>query len=40
LLAQAIREKLRDVLIVQATVELVPWRSLPPSESRPAVVER
>jgi phenylacetate-CoA ligase len=39
-LAEAIREKLRDVLVVQTRVELVPWGSLPRSEYKSKLVER
>ena len=40
LLAQAIRERIRDVLIVQTRVELVPWGSLRRSEYKSKLVER
>ncbi|MGH3022229.1 MAG: phenylacetate--CoA ligase family protein [Gaiellaceae bacterium] len=40
LLAQAIRERLRDVLIVQTRVELVPWGSLRRSEYKSTLIER
>jgi phenylacetate-CoA ligase len=40
LLAQAIREKLRDVLVVQTRVELVPWGTLRRSEYKSQLVER
>jgi phenylacetate-CoA ligase len=40
LLAQAIRERIRDVLVVQAEVELVPWGSLQRSEYKSRLVER
>jgi phenylacetate-CoA ligase len=40
LLAQAIRERIRDVLVVQAEVELVPWGSLRRSEYKSTLVER
>ncbi|MGH3036780.1 MAG: phenylacetate--CoA ligase family protein [Gaiellaceae bacterium] len=40
LLAQAIRERIRDVLVVQTRVELVPWGSLRRSEYKSALVER
>ncbi|MGH3021652.1 MAG: phenylacetate--CoA ligase family protein [Gaiellaceae bacterium] len=40
LLAQAIREKIRDVLVVQTRVELVPWGSLRRSEYKSTLVER
>jgi phenylacetate-CoA ligase len=39
-LATSIREKLRDVLVVQTRVELVPWGSLPRSEYKSQLVER
>jgi phenylacetate-CoA ligase len=39
-LAQSIREKLRDVLVVQTRVELVPWGSLQRSEYKSQLVER
>jgi phenylacetate-CoA ligase len=39
-LAEAIRERLRDVLIVQAHVDLVPWGSLRRSEYKSTLVER
>jgi phenylacetate-CoA ligase len=39
-LAEAIREKLREVLVVQTRVELVPWRSLRRSEYKSNLVER
>jgi phenylacetate-CoA ligase len=39
-LAEAIREKLRDVLVVQTRVELVPWGSLRRSEYKSRLVER
>jgi phenylacetate-CoA ligase len=40
LLAQAIREKIRAVLVVQTEVELVPWGSLQRSEYKSRLVER
>jgi phenylacetate-CoA ligase len=40
LLAQAIRERLRDVLVVQTRVELVPWGTLRRSEYKSKLVER
>ncbi|MGH3071269.1 MAG: phenylacetate--CoA ligase family protein [Gaiellaceae bacterium] len=40
LLAQAIREKLRDTLVVQTRVELAPWGSLQRSEYKSKLVER
>jgi phenylacetate-CoA ligase len=40
LLAQAIRERLRDVLVVQTRVELVPWGTLQRSEYKSKLVER
>jgi phenylacetate-CoA ligase len=39
-LAEAIRERLRDVLVVQTRVELVPWGSLQRSEYKSSLVER
>jgi phenylacetate-CoA ligase len=39
-LAQAIRERLRDVLVVQTDVDLVPWGSLERSEYKSTLVER
>jgi phenylacetate-CoA ligase len=39
-LADAIRERLRTVLVVQAQVELVPWGSLRRSEYKSKLVER
>jgi phenylacetate-CoA ligase len=39
-LAQAIRERLREVLVVQTQVELVPWGSLRRSEYKSTLVER
>jgi phenylacetate-CoA ligase len=39
-LAQAIRERLREVLVVQARVDLVPWGSLRRSEYKSKLVER
>ena len=38
-LADAIRDKLRGVLVVQTRVELVPWRSLDRSEWKSKLVE-
>jgi phenylacetate-CoA ligase len=38
-LAGAIRERLRDVLVVQTRVELVPWGSLQRSEYKSRLVE-
>ncbi|MDQ5821245.1 MAG: phenylacetate--CoA ligase family protein, partial [Actinomycetota bacterium] len=38
-LADAIREKLRDVLVVQTSVELVPWGSLRRSEYKSKLVD-
>ena len=38
-LAEAIRERLRSVLVVQTHVELVPWGSLPRSEYKSRLVE-
>jgi len=40
LLAQAIRERIRDVLVVQTRVELVPWGTLRRSEYKSKLVER
>ena len=40
LLAQAIGERIRAVLVVQTEVELVPWGSLQRSEYKSALVER
>jgi phenylacetate-CoA ligase len=39
-LADAIRARLRDVLVVQTSVELVPWGSLRRSEYKSVLVER
>lgn len=39
-LAEAIRERIRDVLVVQTRVELVPWGSLQRSEYKSKLVER
>jgi phenylacetate-CoA ligase len=39
-LAEAIRERLREVLVVQTRVELVPWGSLQRSEYKSRLVER
>ncbi len=39
-LAHAIRQRLRDVLIVQAQVELVPWGTLQRSEYKSRLIER
>ena len=39
-LADAIRERLREVLIVQTQVDLVPWGSLQRSEYKSKLVER
>jgi phenylacetate-CoA ligase len=39
-LAEAIRERLRDVLVVQTRVDLVPWGSLRRSEYKARLVER
>ena len=39
-LADAIRERLRAVLVVRTRVELVPWGSLPRSEYKSKLVER
>jgi len=40
LLAQAIRERIREVLVVQTRVELVPWGSLRRSEYKSKLVDR
>ncbi|HEU4450999.1 MAG TPA: AMP-binding protein [Gaiellaceae bacterium] len=40
LLGDAIRERIRDVLVVQTRVELVPWGSLRRSEYKSKLVER
>jgi phenylacetate-CoA ligase len=39
-LAEAIRHRLRDVLVVQTRVDLVPWQSLHRSEYKSKLVER
>jgi phenylacetate-CoA ligase len=39
-LADAIRERLREVLVVQTRVDLVPWGSLQRSEYKSKLVER
>ena len=39
-LAEAIRERLRNVLVVQTRVDLVPWGSLQRSEYKSKLVER
>jgi phenylacetate-CoA ligase len=39
-LAEAIRERLRTVLVVQTRVELVPWGSMRRSEYKSKLVER
>ncbi len=39
-LAEAIRERLRNVLVVQTRVDLVPWQSLERSEYKSKLVER
>ena len=39
-LADAIRDRIREVLVVQARVELVPWGSLQRSEYKSNLVER
>ena len=39
-LAEAIRERLRDVLVVQTRVELVPWGALRRSEYKSRLVAR
>ena len=38
--AQEIRARLREVLVVQTHVELVPWGSLARSEYKSALVDR
>jgi phenylacetate-CoA ligase len=39
-LAEAIRERLRNVLVIQTRVDLVPWGSLPRSEYKAKLVQR
>jgi phenylacetate-CoA ligase len=39
-LAESIRDRLRDVLVVQTQVELVPWGALPRSEYKSMLIER
>ena len=39
-LADAIRDRLRNVLVVQTRIELVPWGSLRRSEYKSTLVER
>jgi phenylacetate-CoA ligase len=39
-LAEAIRERIRDVLVVQTRVDLLPWGTLPRSEYKSRLVER
>jgi phenylacetate-CoA ligase len=39
-LAEAIRERLRSVLVFQTRVDLVPWGSLQRSEYKSKLVER
>ena len=39
-LADAIRDRLRDVLVVQTRVELVPWGSMKRSEYKATLIER
>jgi phenylacetate-CoA ligase len=39
-LAEAVRERLREVLVVQTRVDLVPWGSLQRSEYKSKLVER
>ena len=39
-LAEAIRERIRDVLVVQTRVELVPWGTLRRSEYKSHLVQR
>jgi phenylacetate-CoA ligase len=38
-LAEAIRERLRSVLVVQTRVDLVPWQSLPRSDYKSKLVQ-
>jgi hypothetical protein len=39
-LAERVSERLREVLVVQAAVELVPWGALGRSEYKSKLVER
>ena len=39
-LAESIRDRLRDVLVIQTSVELVPWQSLRRSEYKSRLVEK
>ncbi len=39
-LAEAIRERIRDVLVVQTRIELVPWGTVERSEAKSRLVER
>jgi phenylacetate-CoA ligase len=39
-LAEAIRERIREVLVVQTSIELVPWKSLERSDYKTKLVER
>jgi phenylacetate-CoA ligase len=39
-LAEAIRARLREILVVQTDIELVPWGSLRRSEYKSALVQR
>jgi len=39
-LAESIRDRLRDVLLVQTRVDLVPWGSLRRSDYKSSLVER
>jgi phenylacetate-CoA ligase len=39
-LEEAIRDRLRDLLVVQTRVEIVPWGSLRRSEYKSTLVER
>jgi phenylacetate-CoA ligase len=39
-LSESIRDRLRAVLVVQASVELVPWGSLARSEYKSKLVQR
>jgi phenylacetate-CoA ligase len=40
LLAQAIRERIRAVLVVQTEVDLVPWGTLQRSEYKSKLIDR
>ena len=39
-LAESIRDRLRNVLVVQTRVELVPWGTLQRSEYKSTLIER